>query len=40
VGVPAHAADSKQLHTAHAAAAGLMSAYLAQDGFTGPAEIL
>ncbi len=29
------AADSKQLHTAHAAAAGLMAAYLAQDGFTG-----
>ena len=34
------AADSKQLHTAHAAAAGLMSAYLAKDGFTGAAEIL
>jgi 2-methylcitrate dehydratase PrpD len=34
------AADSKQLHTAHAAAAGLMSAYLAQDGFTGAADIL
>jgi 2-methylcitrate dehydratase PrpD len=34
------AADSKQLHTAHAAAAGLMSAYLAQDGFTGAAQIL
>ena len=34
------AADSKQLHTAHAAAAGLMSAYLAQDGFTGAAAIL
>ena len=34
------AADSKQLHTAHAAAAGLMSAYLARDGFTGAAEIL
>jgi len=33
------AADSKQLHTAHAAAAGLMSAYLAQDGFTGAAQI-
>jgi len=33
------AADSKQLHTAHAAAAGLMSAYLAKDGFTGAAEI-
>ena len=34
------AADSKQLHTAHASAAGLMSAYLAQDGFTGAAQIL
>jgi 2-methylcitrate dehydratase PrpD len=34
------AADSKQLHTAHAAAAGLMSAYLAKDGFTGAAQIL
>jgi 2-methylcitrate dehydratase PrpD len=34
------AADSKQLHTAHAAAAGLMSASLAQDGFTGAAQIL
>lgn len=33
-------ADSKQLHTAHAAAAGLMSAYLARDGFTGAAQIL
>ena len=33
------AADSKQLHTAHAAAAGLMSAYLAKEGFTGAAEI-
>ena len=33
------AADSKQLHTAHAAAAGLMSAYLAKDGFTGAADI-
>jgi 2-methylcitrate dehydratase PrpD len=33
-------ADSKQLHTAHAAAAGLMAACLAQDGFTGAAEIL
>jgi len=33
-------ADSKQLHTAHAAAAGLMSAWLAQDGFTGAAQIL
>ncbi len=34
------ASDSKQLHTAHAAAAGLMSAYLAKDAFTGAAQIL
>ncbi len=34
------AADSKQLHTAHAAGAGLMSALLAQEGFTGAAQIL
>lgn len=34
------AADSKQLHTAHAAGAGLMSAYLAKDGFTGAKQIL
>ena len=34
------AADSKQLHTAHAAAAGLMSASLAKEGFTGAAQIL
>ncbi len=34
------AADSKQLHTAHAAAAGLMAAWLADDGFTGAADIL
>ena len=33
------AADSKQLHTAHAAAAGLMAAHLAQDGFTGALDI-
>ena len=33
------AADSKQLHTAHAASAGLMSAYLALDGFTGAHDI-
>lgn len=33
-------ADSKQLHTAHAAAAGLMAACLAQEGFTGAADIL
>ncbi|HSH91998.1 MAG TPA: MmgE/PrpD family protein, partial [Ramlibacter sp.] len=33
------AADSKQLHTAHAAGAGLMSAYLAKDGFTGADRI-
>ncbi len=34
------AADSKQLHTAHAAASGLTAAYLAQDGFTGAHRIL
>jgi len=34
------AADSKQLHTAKAAADGLMSAYLARDGFTGASHIL
>ncbi|GMV02321.1 MAG: MmgE/PrpD family protein [Burkholderiaceae bacterium] len=34
------AADSKQLHTAHAAAAGLAAAYLAQDGLTGAQHIL
>ncbi|MDH5205979.1 MAG: MmgE/PrpD family protein, partial [Hylemonella sp.] len=34
------AADSKQLHTAHAAGAGLMAAYLAQKGFTGARRIL
>lgn len=34
------AADSKQLHTAQACANGLMSAYLAQDGFTGARHIL
>ncbi len=34
------AADSKQLHTAHAAGTGLMSAYLAKDGFTGAQQIL
>lgn len=33
------AADSKQLHTAHAAGAGLMAAHLAHDGFTGAADI-
>ena len=33
------AADSKQLHTAHAAGAGLTAAYLAQDGFTGARRI-
>lgn len=32
-------ADSKQLHTAHAAAAGLTAAYLARDGFTGAQDI-
>ena len=33
-------ADSKQLHTAHASAAGLASAYLAREGFTGAQRIL
>ncbi len=32
-------ADSKQLHTAHAASTGLLSAQLAADGFTGAAQI-
>jgi len=34
------AADSKQLHTAKAAADGLLAAYLARDGFTGAKAIL
>ncbi|HZC05276.1 MAG TPA: MmgE/PrpD family protein [Ktedonobacterales bacterium] len=34
------AADSKQLHTAKAAADGLLAAYLAMDGFTGASRIL
>ncbi len=34
------AADSKQLHTAHAASTGLTAAYLAADGFTGAQHIL
>lgn len=34
------AADSKQLHTAHAAGAGLSAAYLSADGFTGARRIL
>ena len=34
------AADSKQLHTAHAASTGLMAAVLARDGFTGAAQVL
>ncbi len=34
------AADSKQLHTAKAAADGLLSAYVARDGFTGAMRIL
>ena len=34
------AADSKQLHTAKAAADGLMAAYIARDGFTGARAIL
>jgi 2-methylcitrate dehydratase PrpD len=33
------AADSKQLHTAHAATAGLTAAYLARDGITGARRI-
>jgi 2-methylcitrate dehydratase PrpD len=33
-------ADSKQLHTAHAAAAGLSAGYLAADDFTGASRIL
>jgi len=35
-----NAADSKQLHTAKAAADGLLAAYLAQEGFTGAQRIL
>jgi 2-methylcitrate dehydratase PrpD len=34
------AADSKQLHTAHAATSGMMAAYLAKDGFTGARRVL
>jgi 2-methylcitrate dehydratase PrpD len=34
------AADSKQLHTAHAASAGMQAAYLAREGFTGAQRIL
>jgi 2-methylcitrate dehydratase PrpD len=34
------AADSKQLHTAKAAADGLLAAYIARDGFTGARRIL
>lgn len=34
------AADSKQLHTAKAAADGLFSAYIARDGFTGALRVL
>lgn len=34
------AADSKPLHTAHASATGLASAYLAKDGFRGARRIL
>ncbi|MDF1482354.1 MmgE/PrpD family protein [Extensimonas sp. H3M7-6] len=34
------AADSKQLHTAHAASCGLASAYLARAGLTGARQIL
>lgn len=35
-----NAADSKPLHAAKAAADGLLSAYIARDGFTGAAHIL
>ena len=34
------AADSKQLHTGHAASSGLQAAYLAKSGFTGAKRIL
>ncbi len=34
------AADSKQLHTGKSAAEGLMSAWIARDGFTGARQIL
>ena len=34
------AADSKQLHTAHAASSGLACAYLAREGLTGARQIL
>ena len=34
------AADSKQLHTAHASTAGMQAAYLALEGFTGAQRIL
>lgn len=34
------AADSKQLHTAHAAGSGLLSACLAAEGFTGASRVL
>ena len=34
------AAHSKQLHTAHAAAAGLTAAWLAKEGFTGARNVL
>ncbi len=34
------AADSKQLHTAHAASSGLIAAHLAADGLTGAQRIL
>jgi len=34
------AADTKQLHTAHAVSAGMQAAYLAQAGFTGAQRIL
>ena len=34
------AADSKPLHSAKAAADGLLSAYIARDGFTGASQVL
>jgi len=34
------AADSKQLHTAKAAADGLLAAYIAQEGFTGASRVV
>ena len=36
----ASGAMSKHLHTARAAQSGLVAAYLAREGFTGPSTIL